>query len=207
MKWLLDVVIKFLTRDNPKLWPIQVRAGLALLIAANAAIAEIALARRLSLLPSLAALSIPWGVFAVGLRIWPSIASNQDLQRVSNGIVKFGSSTKLSIWDSTSVIAFAHLSFLMAFLFSAAGALVAIHHPSQLKLPLWVALVYIWVIYFPSPAVLLYTGNKMGRCLCSRWRARLQGDASNAEIKRILNLISLAITVVVGIPPVLNLLF
>jgi hypothetical protein len=207
MKWLLNVVIKFLTRDDPKLIPIQVRAALALLIIANAAVTEIAVARHLSLLRSLAALSIVWGVFAVGLRIWPSTASNQDLQKISNQIVKMGSSTKLSIWDSASVIAFAHLSFFMAFLLSAVGVLIAKYHPSQLKIPIWLALLEIWMIYFPCPAILVYVRNKMGRCLCSRWRARLQGDTSNAEIKRILNLMSYAITVVVGVSPVLNLLF
>ena len=207
MKWLLDVVIKFLTRDNPKLWPIQIRAGLALLIAANGAIAEIAVVRHLSLLPLLAALSVPWGVFSFFLPIWASTAPNKDLQRLVNGIFKFGTSTKLSLRENAAVIVFAHLSFLMSFLISGLAVLIAIHHPSQLKLPIWLALLEIWVIYFPCPALLVYGCNKMGRCLCSRWRVRLQGDTSNGEIKRILNLISIAIALVAGVPSALNFLF
>jgi hypothetical protein len=135
MKWLLDVVIKFLTRDDPKLLPIPVRAGLALLIMASIAVIEVAARRHLSLLDCLVALSGVWGVFAIGIRTWASIASNEDLKRLSDNIVKMGSSTKLSIWDSAAVIGFAHLSFVMSFLISAAGVLVAIHHPGQLKVP------------------------------------------------------------------------
>jgi hypothetical protein len=208
MKWLLTVVIKFLTRDDPKLTPIPVRAGSALLIMATIAVIDVVVVRHLSLLDCLAALSIVWGVFAVGIRTWASIASNQDLKRLSNEIVKMGSSTKLSIWDIAAVIGFTHLSFVMAFLLSAAGVLIEIHHPSQLKLPLWLALVFILAIYFPCPAILAYLFNKVGRCVCSRWRARLQGDTSNAEIKRILNLnISYSITVLGAVFVLLKSLF
>jgi hypothetical protein len=207
MKWLLNVVKKFLAWNNPELTPIPVRTGLALVIIASSVVTVIAVLRHLSILNSLTALSIVWGVFAVGIPIWASIASNQDLQRVSNVIVKIGSSTKLSFAGNTLVITLAHLSFFMAFLLSAASVLIAKYHPSQLKLPIWLALLGIWIIYLPSPAILAYLWNKMALCLCSRWRARLQGDTSNAEIRRILNLISYAITVVVGVPAVLNLLF
>lgn len=40
MKWLLDVIMKFLAWDDPKLCPIPVRASLALLIIATGAITE-----------------------------------------------------------------------------------------------------------------------------------------------------------------------
>ena len=136
MKRLWNVVIKFLAWNDPKLTPIPVRAGLALVMMASIAVIYVVVVRHLSLLDCLAALSIVWGAFAVGVRTWASIASNQDLKRLSNEIVKMGSSTKLSLSESASVIAFAHLSFVMSFLISAAGVLVAIHHPGQLKLPL-----------------------------------------------------------------------
>ncbi len=208
MKWLLNVVIRFLTRDDPKLTPLPARAGLALATMASFAVIEVVVVRHLALLDCLAALSVVWGVFAVGILTWTSIASNQDLKRFSNGIVKMGSSTKLSIWESAAVIAFAHLSFMMSFLISAAGFLVAIHHPGQLKLPLWLALVFIWLAYFPAPAILAYLFNKVGRYVCSRWRARLQGDTSNAEIKRILNLnVAYTITVVGAVFVLLKSLF
>jgi hypothetical protein len=168
MKWLLNVVIRFLTRD-------PARAGLTFATMASFAVIEVVVVRHLSLLDCLAALSVVWGVFAVGIRTWTSIASNQDLERFSNEIVKMGSSTKLSFWESAVVTAFAHLSFVMSFLISAAGVLVAIHHPGQLKLPLWRALVSIWVIYFPAPAILAYLFNKVGRYVCSRWRQDFRG--------------------------------
>jgi len=202
MKWLLDVIIKFLTWDDPKICPIPVRASSALLMIAIGVIIEC----HLSLGHSLAAFSIVLGVLATGIRHWASIASDHDLQRVSNEIAKIGSSTKLSTWDSVSVIAVAHLAFVMAYLLSAAGVLIAKQHPSQLKLPIWLALVGIWMIYFPCPAILDYLGRKMGRSLCSRWRVRLQGDTSNAEIKRILSLISFVIVVVAGVLALQNVL-
>jgi hypothetical protein len=208
MKWLLNVVIRFLTRDDPKLIPLAARAGLAVATLASFVVIEVVVVRHLSLLDCLAKLSVVWAVFAVGIRTWTSIASNQDLKRFSNQIVKMGSSTKLSIWDSAAVIAFAHLSFVMSFLISAAAVLVAIHQPGQLKLPLWLALFFIWLAYFPAPAILAYLFNNVGRYVCSRWRARLQRDTSNAEIKRILNLnVAYTITVVGAVFVLLKSLF
>jgi hypothetical protein len=203
MKWLLDVTMKFLTWDNPKISPIPVRAWAALLIIAIGAITAL----HLSLGHSLAAYSIVLGVWAAGIPRWVSIASDQDLQRVSNNIAKLGSSTKLSIGDNVSVIALAHLTFVMAYLLSAAGVLIAKQHPSQLKLPLWLALVGIWMIYFPCFPILMYLGNKLWRCLCSRWCIRLQGDTSNIEVKRILGSINFYMIVVAGILALTNILF
>jgi hypothetical protein len=207
MKWLANAVKKFLNYDDPKLTPFSVRAATALLLEATIVVSYTAFLRHLSLLHWLVALSIVWGVFAALMRYWERFASDQDLRGVSKLIVKIGSTTKLSTWDNISVIALAHLSFIMAFLISAGAVQTAIHYPSQLKLPLWLSLVCIWVIYFPYPPIFAYAVNKMGLCLCSRWAARLQGDTSNAEIKRILNRMSYALTVVVAVPPLLTVLF
>jgi hypothetical protein len=207
MRWLLDVIMKFLAWDDPKLCPIPVRASLALLIIAIGAITECHLCLGLSLGHSLAAFSIVLGVLAAGIQHWVSFASDQDLQRVSNEIANVGRSTKLSIRDNASVIAFAHLAFVMAYLLSAAGVLIAKEHPSQLKLPIWVALFGIWMIYFPCPPILVYVSNKMRRCLCSRWRIRLQGDTLNIEVRRILGSIRFYVVVVAGVLALLNVLF
>jgi hypothetical protein len=202
MKWLFNVVIKFLTWDDPKITPIPVRASFALLMMAIGVIIACSHALR----PSLAACGIVLGVLATGILHWTRIASDQDLQRIKNEIAKIGSSTKLSIRDSASVIAIAHLSFVMAYLLSVEGVLIAQYHPSQFKLPIWLALVGIWMIYFHCPAILDYLGRKMGRSLCSRWRVRLQEDILNAEIKRILSLISFVIVVVAGVLALQNVL-
>jgi hypothetical protein len=207
MKWLLGVIMKFLTWDDPNISPIPVRASSALLMIAVGAIIECHLSLHLSLGHSLAAFSIVLGVFAAGIQHWVSIASDQDLQRVSNEIANTGSSTKLSLRESVSVIAFAHLAFVMAYLLSAEGVGIAKQHPSQLKLPIWLALAGIWMFYFPCPPTFAYLSTKMGRCLCSRWRTRLQGDTSKTEIKRILGLISFYIVVVAGTLALLNVLF
>ena len=52
-----------------------------------------------------------------------------------------------------------------------------------------------------------YFGMKMWRSLFSRWRVRLQGNTSNAEIKRIFSLIHYAILVVAPVLALPNLLF
>jgi hypothetical protein len=208
MKRLLSVLIRFLTKDDPTLTPLPVRAGSAILIVVSLAVVCIVSLRHQSLLDCLVDLGIVWGVFAVGIRTWAGIASNQDLRRLSNGIIKMGSSTRLSLVDTAAVIGLANLSFVMSFLISAAGVLLAIHHPDQLKVPLWFALGFIWLIYFPAPPILAYLINRVGLWLCGRWRARLLEDTSNTEIKRILNLnIAYSITVLGAVFVLLKSLF
>jgi predicted membrane protein len=157
MKWLLSLLKKFLADGDPNLTPKSVRAGSALVIMASYVVTEIAIVRHLSLLHSLAALSIVWGVYAALIRYWERFSSSdQDLQRVKQFIIRKGSTTKLSFATNTSIIALAHLSFVMALLISAGAVQTAIYHPSQLKLPIWLALLVIWIIYFPSAALLAY---------------------------------------------------
>jgi hypothetical protein len=201
MRWLLNVIMKWLRRDDPKITPIPVRASSALLIMAFGVIMEC----NLTLRHSLAACSILLVVFAAGIRYWETVATDQDLQRVGNEIAYIGSCTKLSVGDSVSVIAFAHLGFIMAYLYSAQGVLIAKQNPNQLKLPIGLALIVVWIYFVCSPIV-AYLGSKMGRCLCSRWRKRLQRDTSTAEIKRILRLTSFAITLVAGVLQLPNVL-
>jgi hypothetical protein len=104
----------------------------------------------------------------------------------------------LSVGDIAWVIAFAHIGFILAYLYSAQGVLIAKQNPNQLKLPIGLALIVVWIFYGCSP-VGAYLGGKMARNLCSRWRKRLQGDTSTAEIKRILRLTSFAMTFVAGV--------
>jgi hypothetical protein len=147
--------------------------------------------------PALKASSILLLVFAAGIRHWvTSVATDQDLQRVGNEIA-LGSSTKLSVGDAAWVIGFAHLGFIIAFLYSAQAVLIARLHPNQLKLPIWLSLIVVW-IWFCSVPIGTFFGGKMVRSLFSRWHKRLQRDSSPTEIKRILNLIACAITLVAG---------
>jgi hypothetical protein len=203
MKWLLSVIKKFLTWDDPKIAPIPVRASVCLLILATSVI----ILFHPPLHRALAAFAMVLGCFATGIRRWAGNASDQDLQRVISGIANIGSSTKLSIRDCASVIFLAHLAFVMAFLLSAEGVQIAQQHPSQLKLPIGLALVGLWMIYFPCFPILDYLGRKMVRCLCNRWRVRLQADTSKAEFRRILDRISFAITVMVVVLALPNVLF
>jgi len=204
MKWLLNVIVKFLTYDDPKITPIPVRAAACFLIIATTVIIECQIWLHTPLLRSLAAWGAVLVIFAHSIRHWTGIASDQELQRVSNEIAKIGSSTKLSVWDSTSVIFVAFLTFVIAYLLSAAAVQIAKQHPSQARLPIWLALIGLWMIFFPT---LEYLRRKMPRCLASRWRVRLKGDTSKTEIKRILGNVSFAITVVAVVLTLPNLLF
>jgi hypothetical protein len=203
---MMNLIMKLLTWDDPKIAPIPVRASLVVLTMAIGAIIECHLSFGLSIVRSLAALSVVLGVFATGIRHWKDIASDQDLQRVGNEIDKMGSSTKLSIVDIAAVITFAHLSFTMAYLISAAIVLMGKYHPGQMKLPVWLALVLVWMIYFPSAPILSYVSAKTGRCLCSRWRIRIQRDTEKFGVKGILDLISFCIVVVARALAIPNLL-
>jgi hypothetical protein len=116
-----------------------------------------------------------------------------------------GSSKKLSVGGTAWVIAYAHLGFIMAYLYSAQCVLIAKQNPNQLKLPLGLGLIVVWICFGCSP-IGAYLGGKMGRCLCNRWCRRLQGDTSTAEIKRILRLHAFAITLVAGVLPLPNVL-
>jgi hypothetical protein len=203
---LLNVIINFVTWDDPKISPVPVRASLALLAIAISAIAECHLCFGLSFVRCLGALGIVLGVFTAGIRHWQSVASDQDLKRFGNDIFKMGNSTKLSITDIAAVIALAHLSFTMAYLISGAIVLMAKYHPDQMKLPVWLALVVVWIVYFPSAPILSYVSAKTGRCLCSRWRIRLQRDTEKTGVKGILSLISFCIAVVAGALALPNLL-
>jgi hypothetical protein len=111
----------------------------------------------------------------------------------------------LFVEDAAEVIAYAHLGFIMAYLYSAQAVLIAKQNPNQLKLPIGLALVVVWICVGCAP-IGAYLGGKMGRSLCSRWRKRLQGDTSTAEIKRILRSTSFAITLVAGLLQLLNVL-
>lgn len=194
------MILKWLRKDDPKLTPIPVRAWSALLLMAFA----VMIACHPTLHPALAASSSLLLVFAAGIRYWvTSVATDHDLQRVRNEIVYVGSSTNISVGDAAWVIGFAHLAFIMAFLYSALGVLVARFHPDQLKLPIWLALIVVWV-WFGSAPIGAFFGGKMGRSLCIRWRKRLQADPSTAETTRILNLIAFAITLVAGALQLLN---
>jgi hypothetical protein len=144
-------------------------------------------------------------VFAAGIRYWETIATDQDLQRVSNEIAYMGRSTKLSVGESAWVIAYAHLGLIMAFLYSAQEVLLVKQNSNQLKLPIGLALIVVWICFVCSP-IGAYLGGKMARCLCSRWRERLQGDTSTDEIKRILRFTSFAITLVAGVLQLSNVL-
>ena len=203
LKWLRrddPIILKWLRRDDPKLTPIPVRAWSALLLLAFAVI----IACHPTLHPSLAASSILLLVFAAGIRHWlTAVATDQDLQRVGNEIAYVGSGTKMSVGDAAWVIGFAHLGFITAYLYSALAVLIARLHPNQLKLPIWLALIVVWICFGSLP-IGAFFGGKMGRSLCSRWRKRLQRDPSPAEIKRILNLIAFAITLVAGALQLLN---
>jgi hypothetical protein len=121
----------------------------------------------------------------------------------SLGFAYVGSGTKMSVGDAAWVIGFAHLGFITAYLYSALAVLIARLHPNQLKLPIWLALIVVWICFGSLP-IGAFFGGKMGRSLCSRWRKRLQRDPSPAEIKRILNLIAFAITLVAGALQLLN---
>jgi hypothetical protein len=95
MKWLLNVIVKF-TYDDPKLTPIAVRASACFFIIATIAVFDCYFWFHTPFLRSLAALGAVLVIFAHSIRHWTGIASDQELQRVSNLIVKTGSSTKLS---------------------------------------------------------------------------------------------------------------
>jgi hypothetical protein len=198
---LLNVIMKWLRRDDPKITPIPVRAWLALLIMAFGII----MGGHLTVRHSLGACSILLLVFVAGIRYWETVATPQDLQRVSNEIAYMGRSMKLSFGDCALVIAYAHLGFIMAYLHSAQVVLIAKQNPNQLKLPIELALIAVWICFGCSP-IGAYLGGKMWRYLCCRWRKRLQGDTSTAEIKRILRLTSFAITLVAGVLQLPNVL-
>jgi hypothetical protein len=83
MERLLNVIMKWLRRDDPKITPIPVRASSALLIMAFGVI----IACHLTLRHSLGACSILLLVFVAGIRYWETVATHQDLQRVSNEIL------------------------------------------------------------------------------------------------------------------------
>jgi hypothetical protein len=85
--------------------------------------------------------------------------------------------------DIAAVIGFAHLSFMMAYLISGAVVLMEKSHPGQMKSPVWLDLVVLWTIYFPSAPILSYLSAKMGRCLCSRWRIRIQRDTMTIGVR------------------------
>ena len=146
------------------------------------------------------------GVFGAGVLYWETVAEPQELKSVYNETARMGSSTKLSIVDIAAVITFAHLSFTMAYLISAAIVLMGKYHPGQMKLPVWLALVLVWMIYFPSAPILSYVSAKTGRCLCSRWRIRIQRDTEKFGVKGILDLISFCIVVVARALAIPNLL-
>jgi hypothetical protein len=202
MKRLLNVIMIWLRRDHPKIVPIPVRAWSALLMIAFAII----IGGHLTVHHSIGASSILLVAFAAGIRYWETVATPQDLKRVSNEIAYVGRSTKLSLGDCAWVIAYAHLGFIMAYLYSAQVVLIAKQNPSQLKLPIELALIVVWICFFCSPPIATYLGGKMQRCLFSRWRERLQGDTSTAEIKRILRLNSFAITLVAAVLQLSNVL-
>jgi hypothetical protein len=85
---------------------------------------------------------------------------------------------------------------MMAYLISGAVVLMEKSHPGQMKSPVWLDLVVLWTIYFPSAPILSYLSAKMGRCLCSRWRIRIQRDTMTIGVKGILGSLSFYIGVV-----------
>jgi len=97
LKWLLNIILKWLRWDDPKLSPIAVRVWLALLMLAFSGI----IACNLTLRQQLNVYSIVLAFFAAGIRHWRRIVTDHDLQKVSNEIAYMGSSTTLSVGDST----------------------------------------------------------------------------------------------------------